>query len=396
MSASRIRTEYTGRKWRLFLLTLKTSLLTLLTLGFYRFWMKTRLRRWFWSAIRPGGQPLEYTGNPIEKLLGFLMAVVVLAFYIGIVNLVLVFLSFTLLNDNLAAYVVSFVGVIPILFFARYRARRYILARTRWRGIRFGMEPAAWAYSLRALGQWLLTILTLGWLYPRQVFNLEKFRTDRTFYGSARLHQGGDWTMLRGPAFYNMYAAAMLSIGIVALVQFGFLSEKKLLWLVLTGPWFLIAFLWFRVHAFRTMANHKSADGISLIAEPRLPRVLGIYLLGYTLAYLILLLFIAAFVFIALFAAQWLFGVNPVVIVTWQERVPTWVQMSAYIFLYFSIFILWGVLHQVFVALPLHRHYAQTLTITNPPALARIRQRDRDHATEAGGFAEALDLGAAI
>ncbi len=396
MSASRIRTEYTGRKWRLFLLTLKTSLLTLLTLGFYRFWMKTRLRRWFWSAIRPGGQPLEYTGDPIEKLLGFLMAVVVLAFYIGIVNLVLVFLSFSLLNDNTAAYAASFIGVIPLVFFARYRARRYILARTRWRGIRFGMEPAAWAYSLRAMGQWLLTILTLGFLYPRQVFNLEKFRTDRTFYGSARLHQGGDWKLLRGAAFYNMYAAATLSIAIVALVQFDIIAEKRLLWLFITGAWFLIGLLWFRVHAFRTMANHKSADGIGLIAEPRLPRVLGIYLLGYTLAYLILVLFIGLCVFAILFGAQWLFDVDPLVIVTWQQKVPTWVQMSAYIFLYFSIFILWSVLHQVFVALPLQRHYAQTLTITNPVALSRIRQRDRDHAREAGGFAEALDLGAAI
>ncbi len=396
MSASEIRTEYAGRKWRLFLLTLKTSLLTLLTLGFYRFWMKTRLRRWFWSAIRPGGQPLEYTGEPAEKLLGFLMAVVVLAFYIGIVNLVLVFLSFTFLNDNLAAYAASFIGVIPILFFARYRARRYILARTRWRGIRFGLEPAAWAYSFHAMGQWLLTILTLGYLYPRQVFNLEKFRTDRTFYGTARLHQGGEWKMLRGPGFWNMYAAALASAAIIALVHFGQVPERWLLGLVATGAWFLFAFLWFRVHAFRTLASHKRAGEVGLIAAPRTPRVLGIYLLGYTLAYLILVLFIVAVIFAALFGAVWLFGVTPGELVSWQQRVPTWVQMSVYIFLYFSIFILWSVLHQVFVALPLHRHYAQTLTITNPLALLQIRQRARDHAREAGGFAEALDLGAAI
>ena len=64
--------------------------------------MRTRLRRWYWSAIRPGGHPLEYVGDPIEKLLGFLFAVVVLAFYIGIVNLVLMFFSFALFNGNTA------------------------------------------------------------------------------------------------------------------------------------------------------------------------------------------------------------------------------------------------------------------------------------------------------
>lgn len=37
-----------------------TGLLTLIIAGFYRSWMKTRLRRWYWSAIRIGDQPLEY------------------------------------------------------------------------------------------------------------------------------------------------------------------------------------------------------------------------------------------------------------------------------------------------------------------------------------------------
>ena len=46
--------------------------LTVLTLGIYRFWMKMRLRRWYRSAIRLGGHPLDYVGDPIEKLLGFL------------------------------------------------------------------------------------------------------------------------------------------------------------------------------------------------------------------------------------------------------------------------------------------------------------------------------------
>ena len=117
--------------------------MTVLTLGIYRFWMKTRLRRWYWSAIRPGGQ-LEYVGDPWEKLLGFLIAVLILAFYIGIVNLILMFLSFSLFQGNVAAYALSLVGVIPLWFYAQYRARRYVLARTRWRGLRFGLEPGAW------------------------------------------------------------------------------------------------------------------------------------------------------------------------------------------------------------------------------------------------------------
>ena len=145
MAIADLQTEYVGRRGQLFRLALVTSVLTVLTLGLYRFWMKTRLRRYYWSAIRPGGQALEYVGEPLEKLLGFLIAVVFLAFYIGIVNLILMFLSFALLNNSFWAYGVSLIGLIPIIFYARYRARRYILARTRWRGVRFGMEQGAWA-----------------------------------------------------------------------------------------------------------------------------------------------------------------------------------------------------------------------------------------------------------
>ncbi|MEM7521916.1 MAG: DUF898 family protein [Pseudomonadota bacterium] len=181
--------DFAGTRGALFWLALKTGVLTILTLGLYRFWMKTRLRRFYWSAIRPGGHPMEYVGTPLEKLLGFFIAVVILTFYIGIVNLILMFVSFAVFSSASLGYLASFAGVIPIWFYARYRARRYTLARTRWRGVRFGLEPGAWGYALRALWYWALTIVTCGILWPRMTFLLEKYRTDRTFFGSARLHQ---------------------------------------------------------------------------------------------------------------------------------------------------------------------------------------------------------------
>lgn len=61
---------------------LKTSLLTLVTLGIYRFWAKTRVRKYFWSSVVGEGDGFEYTGTGIEKILVFLVAVVVLAIYL--------------------------------------------------------------------------------------------------------------------------------------------------------------------------------------------------------------------------------------------------------------------------------------------------------------------------
>jgi hypothetical protein len=179
--------------------------------------MKTRLRRYYWSSVRPGGHPLEYVGDPMEKLLGFLIAVVALAFYIGIVNLILMYLSFALFQGDVTAYALSFAGVIPIWFYAMYRARRYVLARTRWRGIRFGVEPGAWGYAGRALLHWGITILSLGLLWPRMTFMLEKYKIDRTFLGNQRLEQGGRWQMLYRPFVPAVLCGVAIALGSAAI-----------------------------------------------------------------------------------------------------------------------------------------------------------------------------------
>jgi len=44
----------------------------------------------------------------------------------------------------------------------------------------------------------------------------------------------------------------------------------------------------------------------------------------------------------------------------------------------------------------LWRHYAETLTVLDPGVLKDVSQRERDAFDEAEGFAEALDVGAAI
>ncbi|MBU1278797.1 MAG: DUF898 domain-containing protein, partial [Alphaproteobacteria bacterium] len=65
--AQLLKTDVEGRLVPLLSLSIWTAALSVVTLGFYRFWMKTRLRRHFWSAIRPDRTPLEYVGKCIEK-----------------------------------------------------------------------------------------------------------------------------------------------------------------------------------------------------------------------------------------------------------------------------------------------------------------------------------------
>ncbi len=380
----------------MFWLAIKTGFLTILTLGFYRFWMKTRLRRWYWSAIRPGGHPLEYVGDPIEKLLGFLFAVVVLAFYIGIVNLILMFASFSLFQDNFAAYATSLVGVIPLWFFAQYRARRYILARTRWRGLRFGQEPGAWGYAWRAVLHWIVTILSLGLLMPRMTFWLEKYKADRTEYGTARMTQGGSWTMLY-PAMKPLFLALVIGLLGGAAILFENLAVGTGM-CVIAGFVALYGLVYYRVETLRRLTNSKTVRGIALHLSPNAFRVMMIYVLGTLLAgaAVFVPLVILGILLLLIQSADLLSEMGLEDMVAPIAGLGRYAIIAASVTIYFTIFLLWSALTNVFVTLPVMRHYFSTLTLSPTAAIDAIRQRPRDEFEEAEGFADALDVGASL
>lgn len=384
--------EFIGDRGRVFGLALKTGLLTVLTLGFYRFWMKTRLRRWYWSGVRVGGAPAEYTGDPLEKLLGFLIAVAFLAFYIGIVNLLLMFVSFSLFEGNFAAYALSFAGVVPLWFYARYRARRYVLARTRWRGIRFGLEPGAWGYAWRALVHWAVTILTGGLLWPRMTFWLEKYRTDRTWYGDVRLEQEGKWTMLYTATKHVFLAAVVAGIAAILLWADNIWGISVAFVAVIWGGFGLA---YYKVKTWELLTNAKRAGGIVFHARPKPLRVFWIYVLGYGLSSFVVTIFLVpiGFMLLALMGGVEALASGGAANLT---SLSSWALTAVSIGSYFAIFLAWGAVAHAFVTMPLWRHYSETLTVIDPQALHLVQQRGRDSFEEAEGFAEALDVGAAI
>ncbi|WP_108484708.1 DUF898 family protein [Oceaniglobus ichthyenteri] len=391
----RAATEFVGRRAPVFAMALGLSILTVLTLGLYRFWMKSRLRRYYWSSIRPAGSPVEYVGEPLEKLLGFLIAVVIMAFYLGIVNLLLVFASFSLFQSNGVAYLLSFLGVIPLWFYASYRARRYVLSRTRWRGIRFGMEQGAAGYAWRAMGHWVVLILTLGLAWPRMTFWLEKYRTDRTTFGTVTLHQGGNVAMLY-QAFVHLMFGVLFSAATVAIAVAN--ENYRFLWLLVGFvPWALYGLVHYRVHGFRRLAAHKTAGSLGLIAQPRVGRVAWIWAFGgfMTLLGPVLVVGGVGAVLIGLMETGVVSSSKPLPEVL-DDILPGWVIFAIGAALYFAVFITFGVMRHVFLTLPLWRHYSETLTLTGVGALASVAQRPRDPFHEAEGFAEALDVGAAI
>ena len=66
--------SFSGDRGEFFGLVTRGAALELITVGFYRFWLATDIRRHLWSNTHIDGDAAEYTGRGKELLIGFLIA----------------------------------------------------------------------------------------------------------------------------------------------------------------------------------------------------------------------------------------------------------------------------------------------------------------------------------
>ena len=184
VAPDRARAGFVAPEWPFWRLVSRGALLLLVTLGIYRFWLATDVRRYLWCHTRIAGDWLEYIGTARELLLGFLIAIVLLVpvnviLFVGTLNRGLI----GQMGGSLALFVLALLGQ-----FAIYRARRYRLTRTVFRGIRFHQTGAAWRYAVCAMFWWGLIALTLGLAYPFAQASLERLKMRNTYYGDLQGH----------------------------------------------------------------------------------------------------------------------------------------------------------------------------------------------------------------
>ncbi|HSJ79322.1 MAG TPA: DUF898 family protein [Erythrobacter sp.] len=171
---------FTGERGEFRKLVMRGAGLELITLGFYRFWLATDIRRHLWSHTEVHGDAAEYTGSAKELLLGFLVAMAIL------VPVYVAYFFAGLEAERLQAF--ASIPLIAFLYlftqFALYRARRYRMTRTIWRGVRFNMGGSGWAYAWRAALWTLWVWTTLGLALPWRAAALERFKMRYTSYGT--------------------------------------------------------------------------------------------------------------------------------------------------------------------------------------------------------------------
>jgi len=171
--------------WREFApIAFTNLLLTIVTLGIYRFWATTRARQYLWSRTRFVDERLEWAGTGLELFIGFLL--VMLLF--GIPYFILSFVTESLMLRGQTALAIALtLGCLLAIYYlfglARYRALRYRLSRTHWRGIRGGSDDPGFGYGLTYMWKTVVGWLPFGLAVPWSMTSLWNDRWNRLSFG---------------------------------------------------------------------------------------------------------------------------------------------------------------------------------------------------------------------
>ena len=347
----RERLEYDGSGVDLATIAATNSIATLATLGFYRFWGKTRVRRYLWSRVGCRGDQGEYSGTGMELLRGFLVVLPVLALLFGS-NIWVQMMSSADDPVYLFLEVVSVLIFFFLIYVAAYLARRYRLSRTEWRGIRFAQDGSSIRYALLVLGWSIVVVLSLGTAYAVYRTRLQHYRTTHTSFGNRRFR-------------FEARAAALLKPWLLA-------------WLFLL-PSLGLTYWWYRVKEFRYFAQTTHCGAFSFESELRARSVILILIVGW-LSISIAMACLALGVF-KLAANAPLDDPGPVVVLGYVVAFAIAMPVIA-------------ALRMLFLVHPLMRAIVGTTSIIGEEDYAAIAQSRQPSPRRGEGLADALDVGA--
>ncbi|MDF2231312.1 DUF898 family protein [Albimonas sp. CAU 1670] len=267
--------------------TIVHGALSVLSLGLYRPWMKTEARRVLWSHVEADGERLEYLGTGAQLFRGLMLALILLggviaaawmaAAALGLMSVELVSgalersqldldhpaaAALPLLTAMAAPAGLALLLLAPLAPLAAFRARRYRLSRTRWRGVRFGMDGSGWAVTGLGLLWTPLVIASAGLLWPVWRWLREARMTRAMRWGSEPFRfEGGPLPLLLHwlPAwgFFAGLVALVAVPGARAAVGLGDLPAT----VARLGPLALIAIaLLLIMTASMLLANYRAAE----------------------------------------------------------------------------------------------------------------------------------------
>jgi uncharacterized membrane protein YjgN (DUF898 family) len=350
--------------WRL---RIKGAALVVVTLGIYRFWLATDVRRFLWSNTEIAGDTLEYNGLATELLIGFLFAIAIL------VPLYMVFA--------------------------------------------LDQHGSPWRYAFYALVCWGIVIVTLGLAYPWTSAFIERFKMRNTSYGDlhGRFEGRGLTLFWRGlPIWLLVVGVPVIAIVVMArLIDWNMLGNAlaasqgdgdSMNTLIKNNPQLgvalgvviatssagiLVAVLLYPVFQavkLRWWISGLRFGEVAVTSRLRIRQVYRVYL--RLLLYLFLLGLLAG-----IMGGMTVFAFVGVVSLMHNASVTQVVVGAISIVIYVVVMIGSSTIYQVIVAAGLWRLGAQTAALTGEAALDGVRATGTASSALGEGLADALGVG---
>ena len=207
--------EFTGNATEYFGIWLSNTVLGILTLGIYSAWAKVRRSRYFLGNTIVLGDRLDYHARGVTILKGRLIAVAVIAVYVG--------LGFV----SSVAQAILAIALIPVYPWVINRAMRFNARMTSWRNVRFDWHGKYWGVARVYLLWPIIGVLTLGVLAPMAARASREYLANNYALGRERFHATSAlrpyylallWTILLGVAL-SAVAAGLIAAVVALLVD---------------------------------------------------------------------------------------------------------------------------------------------------------------------------------
>jgi len=216
------RLFFHGSGASLFGIHIVNVLLTIVTLGVYYFWAKTRVRVYLMSQTELEGNRFAWHGTGKELLLGFLKALLIFGLPILLLVLIRDVLDVPAFLKVVAGVLVPVI-VLVLLPLAMVGARRYRLSRSSWRGIRFSFRGRPRDFVRLFIVGSFLSSLTFGLYYPIFDTRRHDFMTSHSWLGTRRFRFDGRGRDL----FWPFLVTVLLALPTLGLVIFWYLARKR-------------------------------------------------------------------------------------------------------------------------------------------------------------------------
>jgi len=366
ISAQEAAITYDAKVRRLFGMGLTIAFLSLITLGFYRFWGKTQIRRYLASRISIMGDRFEYTGTGKELFLGFLIALAVLiplgAASYGIELITAGKSAVT----QFTAMGLQYAFILFLIGYATFRARRYRLSRTVLRSIRFWQTGSNVGYALRMVGYLALTMATLGIARPVGDIALYRYQMQHTWFGRQKFEFDGR-------------AGPMMGKWILSLALVPFTLGLSLIW-----------YAAFRMRYLQSQTRYQGIGFSLAVTFGNLVQIYSLYALVMTVLF--------GFFYVAIFAV-----VMPTIVQDQAVDAQSWMQANAMVLYGVGIgaaFVVFGLIAPIVQLLMLTHRFirlvANRLEFIGDVDLHTIMQSAAERPQSGEGLADALDFGGGL